>query len=475
MPLVPPNRRLEAFPLPGRVFLCGDVVGITDAWQCSDTSLYEFERGTTWCNYSPSIHNVGNIAQNINAQLSTQFHIPAAGIHEGLPFSLFNNAVFQNRFCGELNPNHNRARLDITWRFLTQTEYASVTTFSNGVGFKSQRLRVRLFNGSNGAVFELLDIFQDWTWYQANVSAAIPAQASAHVVDLALGTYTLDTDALQYTLVDEAIGAIIRKNRACAGYILVTYECQRDGNGAGWNGQLETFRDFLPLPCPISGVSYRVAGAVSVNFSTYRDKDGSISAAIEQPNAFNRPATPMLLGLPLAMGDTLTASILAGLQTDLQAAKKAAFTSLTLNGGNLGGHYYPIMGDSFVYEDSALMTMDIQTQLPNQCSGYVISAWLKTIDLSAYGGVHLIRVELIHDYAAGQFAQTLMQQVYFGSTGERLFYAHGTLTPIVSQAVDGFVEQVTIRITVEKTSPRVGTFQDFLWDGLGSLWLGFFD
>ena len=474
MPLVPPNRPLITYPLPGREFLCGDTVGIADAWTLGDTVAFELERGYTWCSYAPTVHNTGSIVPT-GAQPSTQHHIPAAGIHAGLPFSLHNNAVFRNRFCGELNPNHNRARLDITWRFLSADEYRTITTFSNGIGHKSQRLRVVLFNGSTTQTIELLDVFQDWTWYKNNVSGAIPAQASPHVVDLQLGTYDTSPDTLQYTVVDEAIGALMRKNHACAGYLLVTFEMQRNGAGAAFTGQLET-ANFDPLPCPISGVQYKLAGCVSVSFNTYRDPDGSISAAIITPNAFNRPITPMYLGLPMAMGDTLSASMLAGLQTDILAAKKAAFTSVTLNGGNLGGHYYPIIGDSYVYEDTTYMTFDIQAQLPNQCSSFVVCAWLKTIDLqSATGGTHFVRVEMLHDYANGQFAETLMQQTYFGSIGERLFYSRGALTPIVSQAVDGFVEQVTIRITVEKTVPRAGLLTDFLWDGLGSLWLGFFD
>jgi hypothetical protein len=493
------GRQLLSFPHCGRVFVCQDVLGISDMRMATDAYQYVLENGIPFVNAVASAMNWGNkyTVGNLSDTLVT---MPVVGI-EGHPAGGFGVNVgdpfFSTEAVGEIRPDCDGYSLDLCWRMMTQAEYADFGFSSaqnpSGIGYRGQRITVTIQNQAVAAAsstYVLVDIFANYNWYSANVATLPPLATAVNTIDLETNPQGFALGAINNATIIGTLPASILRGFICQASCYFRYEMPKNENGVSWSntaqtdgfGTLQVMPHFLPVVNPLLGPSddtfdVRMGGVgiLSTGLSTFWTGLGTIptgavgTGGTRVVTTFaNQAAQPLL-----AMGGTVDALQIGNLRLRARSAIGAAWPAISIMARNFGGVLKPICGNGGVYteSDAAANTMTTYIQVPHGAANFVLIARVRTINANA--STHT--VDFLLTNSDGNASQTLATTTQAGnSTGYRYLYVNAALNTNM-RPVSELVERYELRLRSTKSNPRnTQIVEPSLADGILAVYIAFY-
>jgi len=485
------TRTIQGFPHCGRVFLCEDTVGIIDAWQLHDAYTFALANGVSFVNETAHQVNFGNWWSGLNqsAAILTQ---PLAGFEGNIATFVGIGAASTNA-VGVIHPNLDSYALSLSFRFLTQSEYAAFTPQNNasnwtGIGYECQRITITLVNdaiAAPGGTLVLADIFVNIQRYQQWVDPSVSIQS--WTIDLTTNPQGLTVGDINNIVALGQITPAMRRAFECQAHLSMRYEFRVQPNGGlvsgagSWNsiaflpiylGVKRAVANFDEVLNPLTGVYSGGVGILQTQLTTYftganQTQTGTAATATPTNSAGVRTVALMPSTAAATMGDNNSAALWADLRNKALGAFGACWPILSICGRNFGGSFKPILGNAALYDDSVLETMTVPVQIPQGVTGFTVVMYLKTT-LASLVGVHSVTVTLSNTTNA----QVLYQLTNNAApTVARYKHAIGNLNTGLLP-VSGQVEAYQLEIRVSKTVFRTGVQSITDWDGLGALFVG---
>jgi len=481
------KRFIRTHPHKGRTFVVGDTFTVLDAWEAADAYGNALQYGSQWVNDSGIAWNPGSWRNNTPPNTdSNMHHEPPVGMSggpslvgsattaiQGYRYITPRYATYLATYGGEINSQHDSFALGLDFRFLSPAEFATsaVQPNSAGIGARAQRLTISLTERS-GSVPQnqvLIDIFYDWSYYQANVSIAIPAQNSTNVIDLAQGSSPFEQDgAINQALIVDKIGALLRKTGSAAATLLCKYELPLSPNGGSWNVVSSVF-DYIgcePITHPNSGIECYSWGLLAITMTNFRSDTFSPTILASGANARTQLAFPTTGDA--VMGQNLDGLLFTDLYNRGRAAAQVSWPAVCLGRRSFGGLNRILVGDAaryqagggasaveWAYDDHASQVLDLRCQIPSAATRFTLHTYVK---YQAGAGLHTIKFELIRDYTDifggnAQATQVLYTASFASNFGPDWVWVDQALNAAMIPN-QGQVEHVQLKVTVTKSAPR---------------------
>lgn len=486
------GRNLQSFPHCGRVFVCSDVLGITDIRTAVDAYQFALENGIPFVNSVASGVNWGNM-YSLGVQLGTLAQQAVTGVTHGFQ-CLVSSPYYSTEAMGELRPDCDGYSLDLCFRFLTQSQYQAFTNYANisdGRGYRSQRITVTIQNqavAANSSTYVLVDIFADYNYYSANV-ATLPAITSAvNTIDLATNPRGFAVGGIFNGTFIGTLPATMLRNAVCQANCFFRYEMPLAPNGNAWSappapvnsfGNMFTTASFGPAENPLTGTygesGNSAAGIISTSLHTFFTGLGTAPTGASGGTGGARTVTTFLnqtvSPIP-AMGSNLNAAHFSTLLLRARASIRASWPSISIMSRNFGGVLKPICGHGGTYTetDAATHTMTTYIQVPQGATNYVLIAKVRTITAA---GTHTIDFLLTSSDNTQQQTLASTTQATF-ATNYRYLYVNGTLS-LPMRPVSGLVERYELRLRSTKSAPRsIQINEPYLADGIIAMYICFY-
>ena len=507
------KRLITTHPHSGRVFVVGDTLTIHDVWKMEDAYLNVLQNGQTWVNDAGVHWNSGsfrNSAQILNDELA--HHEPLAGMSGG-PSFVNGNALegfrfitqeytsgYIGEFGGEINSQHDSFALSLAFRFLSEDEFGTSATspLGIGIGARAQRIIVRLWERSNPSASnfqDLIDIFYDWSYYQANVSPAIPAQNASNVLDLnpTQGVPLAQNGAINSALIIDKINAALRKSGNSAAHLQIFYYLPLHPTGATWasvsaSGAFD-YCHAEPIQNVNSGVTMQSWGVLSATLTLFRSSTYTSPLGVIGANGRVQTAFP-------AIGDFQVGQNFEGVDfNDLrqmaQAAKGVGWPSFIRGKRDFGGLPRIICGDwarwqsgnRWGVEDTASQVVNTVCQLPQGATRFTLNTLVR---FTAGCGLHTITITLERDYTNILGNPATASQTLYTASFATAFSGWVWVDAALSASMipdQGKVEAARLIFAVTKSVPRTAIVPNLpfplqtsvvgYWDGVAACYLSF--